>query len=140
MEEKLIKMQSLVGKHILSGVDMEKIKACNGYEDAQSISFVLDNKTYTAIEDPSDGYRSSLDRLIESDRNIINKFQPIPVFVVYDTQGGCSELLDFYDIENGKCILQIGTENTNDYYPYFIAYWQPENMSINEGKGDEKDS
>lgn len=31
-------------------------------------------------------------------------------------------------------ILEVGTANTDDYYPYYVANWNPENMHINEGK------
>jgi hypothetical protein len=27
----------------------------------------------------------------------------------------------------------VGTGNTNDYYPYFVAGWRPENLHYNEG-------
>ena len=54
-----MELQELVGLHKLSGVDMsnEKIKEEWGdsFEDCQVINFILDKKTYTAIEDPSDG-------------------------------------------------------------------------------------
>lgn len=145
MEEKLVEMESLVGKHTLSGVDevLRKIEdGWHGFEDCQCINFVLDGKTYTAIEDPSDGYRSALEKIIESDEKVDNIFDPIDVVVTLREKsryGDYCEILDFIDIKNGKCVLEIGTDNTDDYYPSFVACWIPENMSINEGN-DEKDS
>lgn len=49
-----------------------------------------------------------------------------------------NDLLKVYDVENGKLILEVGTANTNDYYPYYVANWNPENMHINEGKEHDK--
>ena len=146
MSEKLIEIKSLVGKHTLSGVDeiTRKIKNYFGdsFESCQCINFVLDGKTYTAIEDPDDGYRSALDKIIESNEKIENTFAPVEVIVLYREkyQYGECEILDFVDIKNGKRVLEIGTEDTDDYYPCFVACWMPENLSINEGKNGEKDS
>lgn len=142
MNEKLIEIKSLVGKYILSGVD-EFTRKMEGsfwgnFEDCQCINFALDGKTYTAIEDPDDGYRSSLNKIIESDEKIENVFAPTEVMVSYREkneygEGEC-EILDFVDIKNGKRVLEIGTDYTDDYYPCFIACWTPENLSINEEK------
>lgn len=139
--ENTIEMKSLAGKHLLSGVDEEnrKIEHYGGLEDCQCINFVLDGVTYTAIEDSSDGYRSTLDGIMVSQEKVKNDFLPVEVLVVYREKGDSEwstnndcEILDFFDTKNGKKIMEIGTDNSDDYYPSFVANWQPENLSINE--------
>lgn len=132
-----IDMESLVGKHLLSGVDEEnrKVEMWGDLEDCQCINFVLDGVTYTAIEDPSDGYRSSLEGILVSDEKVTNNFAPVEVEVSYRTKNSYMddcEILDFIDTKNGKQIMEIGTDNTDDYYPSFVANFTPENMSIND--------
>lgn len=137
----LVELKSLVGKHVLSGVDEvnRKMEIYEGeFEDCQCINFVLDGITYTAIEDPSDGYRSALDSLIRSDDKVSNNFTPIEVTVSYvetsDEHSGVCDILEFRDTKNGKLVLEIGTDNVDDYYPVFVGSFIPENLSINEGK------
>jgi hypothetical protein len=138
-ENNEIQMQALVGKHLLSGVDESilNIKRWDDdFENCQCINFVLDGKTYTAIEDPDDGYRSSMDKLIESEEVVSNVFSSIEVLCLYKDKTGNSystdcDILEFYDTENGKKVLEIGTDNTDDYYPSFVASFVPENFSKN---------
>lgn len=135
-----VDMESLVGKHFLTGVDesRQNIEKWSGFEDCQCINFTLDGITYTAIEDPEDGYRSCLDAIIISGIKLSNIFEPIEVLVSYRTisreYGNGCEILDFFDVKNGERILEIGTDNTKDYYPCFVASWIPENLSINKGR------
>jgi hypothetical protein len=136
-------MESLVGKHVLTGVDEINRKIedySRSLQDCQCINFILDGITYTAIENPDDGYRSMLDKIIVSDESITNIFNPVRVVVSvitkskeYDNE---CEILDFVDMVNGKTIMEIGTYNSDDYYPSFVANWIPENMSVNEGNHD----
>ena len=135
-----MELKDLVGLHKLSGVDMnsEMVKREWGddFEDCQVINFVLDRKTYTAIEDPSDGYRSSMREIKQSKVVVKNTFAPVHVMGIMRGKSDYNEndVVDFYDTKNGKVILSVGTENTNDYYPCFVAEFTPENMAINEGK------
>ncbi len=41
------------------------------------------------------------------------------------------DVLCFRDVANGKLILEVGTANTSDYYPYCVFCWMPENMACN---------
>jgi hypothetical protein len=134
-----IDMQSLVGKRLLSGVDESEISVKqygDRFENCQCINFILDGVTYTAIENPDDGYRSSMDKIIVSGTKVTNTFAPIEVLVSYrdKTEGsykGNCEILDFADTKNGKRVMEIGTDDSDDYYPSFVANWSPENLSIN---------
>jgi len=132
-QQDVIEMESLVGKHILSGVDEINRQIGRAYssELCQCINFVLDGITYTAIEDPDDGWRSMLDEIIKSDDTVKNKFQGVEVIITHIDTIEKKALL-FYDTKNGKLVMEIGTEYYDSYYPSFIANWSPENLSINE--------
>lgn len=132
-------LEDLMGSHILSGVEIgsESYKEWQ-YEGRRNfIKFTLDGVTYIAKEDPSDGYRSYLEDLeiVEGKCKV-----PLPNIRVLcrmrtaDEQWWSSqvdEILSFLDAENGKEILAIGTANTNDYYPYCVLEYHPENMACN---------
>lgn len=133
-----VKLEDLVGLRELTGV--ERVTVPNqgwGYEDADFFSFVLDGVTYTAVEDPSDGYRSSMDRLVVSAEKLVNQFPPCKVLGMMRPRYGYndSDILDLVDVVTGKVVLSIGTDNQDDYYPTFTAVWSPENMVANEGVG-----
>lgn len=62
-----IEFDALVGEHMLDAVDFatEKIQSYGDrFEDAQCMRFRLDGVVYCAIENPDDGYRSCLDKII----------------------------------------------------------------------------
>jgi hypothetical protein len=91
---------------------------------------------YTVIvfEDPDDGYRSTANNPIivfddllydTPTRTIIN----IPVLIAPMTSDVACEGIQIQDRRNGKIILRLGTNNTEDYYPFFIAEWTPENIA-----------
>jgi hypothetical protein len=135
-----MELNELVGKHILSGVDMsnESILSWGDcYENCQVIRFVLDGKTYMAVEDPNDGYRSSMRNIEESDSVVSNTFPGVEVmaFMKKDAAYGNDDVLELMDTKNGKTILSVGTGNFDDYYPYWVAEFTPENMAINQGRG-----
>jgi hypothetical protein len=74
-----------IGKSfVLTGVGSEEQKLTSvswrGEEDATAFSFILNGQCYTAMEDPSDGYRSSLrDIFISDGKGIKNTFAPVKV-------------------------------------------------------------
>ena len=132
-----MELKDLVGKHLLDAVDFdnEQIKNWARYEDCQVMRFRLDGKVYSAIEDPDDGYRSSMRELVVSEPPMKNTFKPVGVVGRHRTaQTGCyraSDVLELIDIETGKIVLIVGTENTDGYYPYYVASFHPENMATN---------
>ena len=103
-----IKFEDLLGKTgILCAVD--------------GFCFRIGDLTFEAIEDESDGYRSSLQefKLVENIR---------PVFrekVTIKTDGDYFYLIN----EMGKTVLTVGTDDSNDYYPCFRFNWEPRNLS-----------
>lgn len=133
-----MELKDLLGKHLLSGVDIsnEKIKSeyHEEFEISQCISFCLDGDIYTAIEDPNDGYRSSMKEIKKSNHILKNTFEPQEVVATFKPDEGTEEhdSLMFIDTTTGLIVLEVGTYNTNDFYPYFVASFTPENMSINQ--------
>lgn len=130
-----IEFNTLLGEHILDGVDFGSETDKYG-DDCQLMSFRLDGDVYTAKENPADGYRSSLEYLIKSDAPIKNSFTPCRV--VCKEKGrdryGSNDTLQFIDLKTGQIVLEVGTDNDDDYYPSFVASFAPENMACNEGK------
>lgn len=135
-----VALDSLVGEHVLDAVDMDstKVKKYSDYlEDANVIRFRLDGKVYTAVEDPSDGYRSSMEKLFVSDAAMTNVFAPVKVLARMSGNGDYGQVndtLELLDCANGKTILRVGTDNTDDYYPCFISEWSPGFMAVNDGR------
>lgn len=137
MEKEEITLDSLVGLHSLTAVEMTQTKILkydDEWEDVDSISFRLDGKTFTAVENPSDGYRSCMKNLIlDKGRRIANKFSPVKVMAIKKRSGYHDhDTIEFIDVLNGKTILEVGTDNSDDYYPSFVARFTPENMAIND--------
>jgi hypothetical protein len=135
-----MELKDFIGEHLLTGVDFEteKVKESwgDGYEDCNAVNFILDGKTYTAIEDPDDGYRSHMREIKESAAVVKNVFTPCRVLgkMKYDSDYEKNEVIEFIDLSTGKKVLSIGTENTDDYYPYWVAEFTPENMAVNAPK------
>lgn len=135
--DKLI-LESLCGKHIFSGCELISTKIdgwCFG-EDYTICLFTLDGTTYKAIEDPDDGYRSYCRELEISEK------PPRYTFPGIEVECSMMENDDYYhqnnnclvirDSENGKTILEIGTKNYDDWYPYCHFSYTPENMACNQ--------
>jgi hypothetical protein len=98
--------------------------------DCSYISFILDGKKYTAVEDPSDGYRSCMDRLIAEEGSLKNIFPDTKVMIPCSN----SDILSFYSVENGMLVMAIGTDHSDDYYPSFVGLFIPENLPVNTNK------
>jgi hypothetical protein len=132
-----MELKDFVGLHKLSGVDTssESVKEEWGdsFQDCQVINFILDWKTYAAIEDPQDGYRSSMREIKLSKVVVKNKFPATKVMGIMRGKTNYNEhdIIDFYDVKTGKIVLSIGTEDVDDYYPMFVAFFDPTAMSIN---------
>jgi len=137
-ESRTVSIESLTGGHFFSGCDtvnrMVKRYEWQDAENCQVINFILDGTTYTAIEDPSDGYRSSMDKLFVSNEKVENNFAPVQVVGIYVSRShyNAADIIRFYDVKNGKLVLEVGTDNSDDYYPSFVGSFNPMNMHVNE--------
>jgi len=106
------------------------------FEDASVIRFRLDGVVYTAVENPDDGYRSSMKEIYiatnAKERKVNNTFRGHRVLAKKKTQKGQSDdTLEFIDLLTGKVVLEVGTDNTDDYYPSFVSTFTPENLADN---------
>lgn len=138
-----VELKDLVGWHILSGVETGYGKLFESYggtfENCNFISFILDGKKYTAVEDPDDGYRSCLGYIEVETGDIENTFPNTEVFITMDgapanVSGYKDDVASFYSVKTARIVLQIGTSNVGDWYPYFVAYFKPENLPCNKNK------
>jgi len=133
-----MELTELVGKHLLSGIDITIEETSDRYytDTANVVLFILDGITYKAVEDPSDGYRSYLKELIISNEKVSNIFPPQEVVgkMKDNEKYSINDTIQFFDTTTGKVVLEVGTDNTDDYYPYCVIYWNPENLAINIGR------
>lgn len=131
-------LKSLEGVFTLQGVSFDdRIVRKDYWGDTKCnhCTFVLDGKTYTAVEDPSDGYRSSMEHLLVGGSECTNMF-PVPCYVIArfkerSDYNRC-DILELFDIFTGECVLEVGTSNTDDYYPSFVASFDPKAMAANK--------
>lgn len=139
-----VNLNSLKGKHFLSGVDFDSHKWEDDYnEDSNTMLFILDGITYEAIEDPDDGYRSTLGSLTITNKKVKNIFPKHEVLCVTknkeyadyaDYADGDGELIEMVDVITGKVVLEVGTDICEEYYPSCVMRWCPENLAINSKK------
>jgi len=131
-EPKRVDLKNFVGKRFSFTGFSDGPTLKDYYEDARSVIFILDGQKYQAVEDPQDGYRSSLSYVTETNEDCSNTF---PTHIVkcewkpddYDT----NETLQFRDVLTKKVVMEIGTDNADDYCPYFVGYFQPMDLAIN---------
>lgn len=133
-------LQDFHGKVMkLEGVDecTESVKQWEGnFENCSAIRFKLDGVVYVAIEDPNDGYRSYLGELKVDTKEITNAFTGVEVKGVYKEQSeeyfqSC-DILTLVDTTTNEVVLSVGTDNNDDYYPWFVAQFNPAAMSVNK--------
>lgn len=122
-------LEDLCGRHILTGVDrLVKVEGgrVRGIEK-DVLNFTLDGITYSAVEDPDDGWRSMMESLIVSNAELINTFPECEVVGNMN-----DDVLELRDVKTKKIVISVGTDNLEDWYPCFVANFNPENMSINQ--------
>ena len=106
------------------------------YSIADVLRFELDGVTYGAVEDPNDGYRSSMAELRVYEGRPAHTFDPVDCQVVYRSEQGYESCDLIEVIANGHVVLSVGTGNTNDYYPYFVARWDPTPLGMVDTTGE----
>jgi hypothetical protein len=128
-----MEFKDLIGEHKLSGVDEVTIDETKKYYDdsVNAIRFILDKNTYQVVEDPADGYRSYCNDIKICDQKVSNTFKSQKVIGIMDRN---KSIITFFDSKTGKPILEIGTDNADDYYPVCVMNYHPENMFINQTK------
>lgn len=133
-----MELKDLVGEHTLDAVDFstERLPTYGDkLEDCNVMRFRLDGVVYVAIEDPEDGYRSSMKELkIDDAKTMTNVFPPIKVIGKHRTEGefsGEDDVLELIDAVTGKIVIEVGTDDIDDYYPGFVSNFRPEAMVTN---------
>lgn len=126
----------MVGLHALSGVETGYTVVYDEWDgdlDCSFVKFTLDGIHYMAIEDPEDGYRSRCKDLIVSDEPPKYSFPPqvMDCFMKQDDDGYGSNILIMQDSVTGENVLEVGTGDCNDYYPYCHFVYRPEGMACN---------
>lgn len=139
----MMELKDLEGAHVLTGVDEESGEIVSQYGAdstyvGNTIRFCLDGTIYVVREDDDDGYRSSMRDITVGTTPMVNTFPPVQVIGVYrDHRGsGYCDILELIDVVTGKLVLEVGTENTDDYYPSFVASFNPKGMVINAERGE----
>ena len=124
-------LKGLEGVHELSGVDdtVEILKVYGKEQERNVILFILDGITYKAVENPDDGYRSYCKNLVICKDKVSTRF-PSHLVVGKMKNGNCT-IIQFFDIKTNEVGLEIGTDNYDNYYPYCVMNWNPQNLAIN---------
>jgi len=110
-----MKFDDLVNKEFLAfyGVDNNCFRL--GIIDTEELL------TYEAIEDQDDGYRSYLDSVEIKDPSGLIFFQgPVAIVSIEHTKDSYSDIFEFKDVVDNHIWLRVGTENCDDYYPWFV--------------------
>lgn len=125
-----MKLEDIKGVHSLSGVDYV---ARGKIFDGIAIRFCIDGVTYVARENPDDGYRSYMEELEISGEPCRNTFPAENVFCEKEPEssGESKDILVIENINTRKEILRVGTDYTEDYYPYCVMEYHPENLQCN---------
>jgi len=89
-------------------------------------AFKIGDYVFEAIEDESDGYRSYLKSVeVKEIGDLIFFVTPIATVKITEETGASCDLYVFTDSE-GYVWLTFGTNNTDDYYPYFTFEYKPQ--------------
>ena len=120
-----IPFKDLYGIHILSGCEYSFDK--NGFS---SLKFILDETTYEAVEDPHDGYRSSLGGVYRTTENCKLNIPDIKVEIMKCPEDDLDGI-QFVVRENdysARNVITIGTDHYDAWYPCAVMNFSPENF------------
>lgn len=122
-------LSDLVGMHTLDAVG-ESIGGGMGDDAAEARIFYvrLDGIVYRFAEDTSDGYRSCLGDIatVEPPECLALVHPPMVVEARLHPIPHNNDVVYFVNERTGLVVLELGTTNTDDYYPSFISHWVPE--------------
>jgi hypothetical protein len=118
----------------------------SGNDGGSAFSFCVNGTTYTAFEDPEDGYRSAMGLMVARKGNWCStRFEPcalIPRFVSRGYQVNVGEVVSQHEPRDqaapnadtlelmlpggAEVALAVGTDCSDDFYPSFVATHNPE--------------
>ena len=109
--------------------------------DGGTHEFKLDDIVFKVLEDPDDGYRSQLGVIEYSSQSDGIFFQtPLAKVKIEEYEGEnkdhsqSNEGYRLIDVEDGHIWLEFGTDNTDDYYPFFVFRHFPKENENNESR------
>jgi hypothetical protein len=130
-----VEFDDLIGTHVLTGFWRSEAAINNGWDlhNADAVTFILNGVTYQALEDPQDGYRSSIDHIVRCSPapEPKNEFPPVKVNI-YKSIADTFEGLLIEDAVSKLIVAEIGTERSDSYYPSFVASFYPEHMTLDK--------
>jgi hypothetical protein len=149
----IVDASSLVGLHTLDAraeFNFPKPELSYWDSDPAVAAYRIDGEWFAFIEDPSDGYRSTMGGVAKLPAAAIPRinsaaFAPILLeFRWFDgarvNSYGLDRLLYATSENSDGCVLVVGTRNYDDYYPTFLHSWAPDGSlivpSIAAGEGD----
>jgi hypothetical protein len=98
--------------------------------------FKLDDKVYEAIEDDSDGWRSSLDcvqvHVADDTEKLIFFGMPVARVVIEKVDENDFEGYKLIDLHDEHCWLRFGTGDYDDWYPFFVFEYSPKEQQSND--------
>jgi hypothetical protein len=102
------------------------VGVCIDFYGVDNNCFKLGDHVFEAEEDESDGYRSCLREVHEvtNTGGLIFFQTPIAKVVVQEARG-IDEGFRLLDVLDNHVWLEFGTDNTDDYYPYFVFNYYP---------------
>jgi len=129
------------GWHVLTGIGETTVYDDWNNTTADAVVFQLDGRNFIVYADKADGFRS-YGRLCETDE------RPQVVFPRHSVHAYTEEVDSFdeesmwpvrheilhLENEDGEPVLEIGTDNSDTYYPSAIFHWYPENLPVNKRK------
>tara|TARA_Y100000310_G_C20519272_1_gene732827 strand:- start:264 stop:641 length:378 start_codon:yes stop_codon:yes gene_type:complete len=98
--------------------------------DSQEFLFKFDGIVWEAIADEMDGYRSCLEYVVYGgDKNLIEYTNLARVTI---EKSDCKEFVGYIlkDSSDNHVWLEVGTNYTDDWYPYFVFKHNPKLVSL----------
>ena len=90
--------------------------------------FKLNSQVFEAVEDEDDGYRSYLGSVLllgkPKDHNLIFPRHSFARVTLIECSYGDFEGYQIQDLDYHHIWLRFGTDNVDDYYPFFVFEYQ----------------
>jgi hypothetical protein len=88
--------------------------------------FKLDDTVFEAVEDEDDGYRSYLGSVEIFDKEGLIFFkEPLATIKIWEHDDGYRKVYKLLDVKDNHEWLVFGTENYDDWYPFFVFTYTP---------------
>lgn len=129
------------GTHLFSGVADVNVQVGwpEDEEYADGIVMTIDGHDWLVYADPDDGYRSYGCLMMCDGKYKVPQFPAQLVHIKNYHEEGEDDggwPIDYDKMvmtgRNGRLILEIGTDHSDQWYPHAIFYYNPENLPINE--------